>query len=317
MLSVNEAPDPVSQMPERSKTARLWIHLCLCSSACTMTTWPHLANCEGRDEGESLSVADTSRPFLSERDMDRTGEGVRHKDAVSARWQFASSSRERVRKSVDDQRDAVTPDCHVSLSSFHVQKKTRVWVIRQPDGNILYVTTTEQTWHNFKSMKLYRSTQQKQMFSSFTYSLILNKEWIQCLHNVFLTSHSMWSVCSPSAWFLFFSWLVSSCCFLVLQTDWSSDETKLGRGAEARSILTSWLRAGAGGGHDNNKTPGQCIKSNAIIDPPSLWSSQAFVREIIALQHNCCCIHRGESSLLCLSINTKPYLLLKLHSCEI
>ena len=70
-LSINEAPDLVFQTPAGAVTARLWIHLCLCSSACIMTT-VHLANCERRD-GANFAVIDSSHPFLSEQDMDTTG----------------------------------------------------------------------------------------------------------------------------------------------------------------------------------------------------------------------------------------------------
>lgn len=49
-------------------TAQLWIHICLCSSACIMAT-VHLAYCERRDEA-NFAVIDSSHPFLSEQDMD-------------------------------------------------------------------------------------------------------------------------------------------------------------------------------------------------------------------------------------------------------
>lgn len=99
-------------------TARLRSRLCLCSSACIMTT-AHLANCERRDKA-NFAVIDWSHLFLSEQDIDTTSGITQRSHLLLLAICLDSSARKRV----DDQCNTLTSDWHISLSLFHFQKST-------------------------------------------------------------------------------------------------------------------------------------------------------------------------------------------------
>lgn len=55
-----------------------------------------------------------------------TGDGITQRSRLLSQRQLASIPPHPVRKRVDDQRNTVTSDCHISLSLFHFQKNARV-----------------------------------------------------------------------------------------------------------------------------------------------------------------------------------------------